>query len=199
MIEEYWVAAFRPVAPTHNTAQFYSPPQSTVERSYEVGTNYPGRGREYIIYVSVFLASIGCNLVVISLVDGICGQRPSCVLRCPLHFLTFPLPAVIEPTLGSAVPTPHHKPPPNCRNFLLWLSTALPSMRTVNNTQATRCHSPKHCKFPTTWLCCTDDWLCVFARNNMEYLWGIQYSSNLHCVYPWEIGYLSSDTAQCRV
>jgi len=57
-------------------------------------------------------------LVVISLVDGICGQQPSCVLRCPLHFLTFPLPAVIEPTLGSPVPTPHHKPPQNCGNFL---------------------------------------------------------------------------------
>jgi len=57
-------------------------------------------------------------LVVISLVDGTCGQRPSCVLRWPLHFLTFPLPAVIEPTLGSPVPTPHHKRPQNCVNFL---------------------------------------------------------------------------------
>ena len=111
MIQECRVAAFRPVAPTHNTAQFYSPPQSTFERSYEVGTNYPVRGGEYIVYVSVFLASIRCNLVAISLVDSISGQRASCVLRCHLHFLTFPLLAVSNPL--SAALFPHRKTNPH--------------------------------------------------------------------------------------
>ena len=76
------------------------------------------RGAEYIVYVSVFLSSIRCNLVVISLADGICGQRPSCVLRCPLRSLTLPLDGRHEPALGKLAPAPHHKPPPNCRNFL---------------------------------------------------------------------------------
>ena len=48
-------------------------------------------GPEYVVCDSAFLASIRCNLVVVGLVDGICDQRPSCALRCPLLFLTFPL------------------------------------------------------------------------------------------------------------
>jgi len=107
----------RSLPPTtqHNSTLHRRVPSREVTKSAQITRS---RGPEYIVYVSVFLASIGCNLVVISLVDDICGQRPSCLLRCPLHFLTFPLPGGIEPTLGSAVPTPHHKPPQNCGNFL---------------------------------------------------------------------------------
>jgi hypothetical protein len=72
---------------------------------------------EYIVYVSVFLASIRCNLVVISLVDGICGRWLSCVLRSPLLSLTLPLAGRHEPALGNTAPAPHIKPPPNCRYF----------------------------------------------------------------------------------
>ena len=104
-----------PPASQHNSTLHRSLPSREVTKSVNITR---ARGREYILYVSVFLASIGCNLVLISLVDSVSGQRPSCVLRCPLHFLTFPLPGGIEPTLGSAVPTPHHKPPQNCGNFL---------------------------------------------------------------------------------
>jgi len=98
MIEEWSVTAFRPVAPTHSRAQCNSSPQSTVERKKEAGTTYRdsefrygARRHEYFAYGFVFLANIRCNLVFICLVNGICGQQPSCLLRCPFRFLTFPL------------------------------------------------------------------------------------------------------------
>jgi hypothetical protein len=65
-------------------------------------------GLEFVVYVSVFLANIRCNKVVPGLFGGICGQRPSCVLSCPLRFLTFPLAGGSEPSLGNPVPAPHH-------------------------------------------------------------------------------------------
>jgi len=104
-----------PPTTQHNSNLHRTVPSREVTKSIQLTQ---ARRPEYIVYVSVFLASIRCNFVVISLVDGICGQRPSCVLRCPLHFLTFPFAGETEPTLGSAVPTPHHKHTPNCRNFL---------------------------------------------------------------------------------
>jgi len=109
----------------HSTAQCYSPPKSTCERKEEAGTNYRGpefrngaRRPGYVAYVFVFFASIRCNLVVICLVDGICGQQPCCVLRCPFRFLTFPLAGKSEPSLGSPSPAQHHIRPTNCKNFL---------------------------------------------------------------------------------
>ena len=123
--EKCCVSAFRPVAPTHNTAQCNSSPQSTVERREEAGTTYRGpevrngaRRSEYVAYVSVFLASIRCNLVVICLTGGICGLEPSCILRCPLRYLTFPLAGRPELALSRPAPAQHHNLPPNCRNFL---------------------------------------------------------------------------------
>jgi len=126
MIEEWSVAAFRPVAPTHSRAQCNSSPHSTVEKKKKTGTTYRGsefrygaRRHEYFAYGFVFLANFRCNLVFICLFDGICGQQPSCLLRCPFRFLMFLLAGGPELAVGSPAPAPHHNRPPNCRNFLL--------------------------------------------------------------------------------
>jgi hypothetical protein len=64
----------------------------------EVGKNYQGAavrrgargpGPDCVGYVIVFLGSIRCNQVKICSVDGVCGQRPSCVRRCLLCFHSF--------------------------------------------------------------------------------------------------------------
>jgi len=107
-------------------AQSYFTAHNFVERREEASATYRGttlwNGTNWpriCLYVSVFLVSIRCNVIVIYPFDSICVQRPSFVLRCPLLFLTFPLAGSPEPLLGSAAPAPHHNPPQNCKNFLL--------------------------------------------------------------------------------
>jgi len=101
--------------PPHSTKQCYCPPQSTIERKEEGSKTYRGpafwngaRGLEYVVYVSVFLVSIRCNLVVISLINDICDQQSSCL----------PLAGRPETAPGRPAPAPHHILTPNCRNFL---------------------------------------------------------------------------------
>ena len=112
-------------------------------------------GSEYAPCGFVFLDSISCNLVFICVVDGIFGQRPSCVLRWPFHFNTFPLPvrssSQARLAVGSPAPAQHHKRPPNCRNFLLDVEKCFhPRGRQI----ITRLHgvTAQYAKFPTPCL-----------------------------------------------
>ena len=114
-----------PPTAQHSTAQCYSPPKSAIERREEASKTYWGpefwdgaRGLKNILYVSVFLVIIRCNLVVISLINDICDQQSFCLLHCPLRFLTFPLAGRPETATGRPAPAPHHILTPNCRNFL---------------------------------------------------------------------------------
>ena len=132
-------------------AQRYFPAHSNVDRREEAGANYRGpavlngaQRLEYAARVSVFLASIGCNLVVIGLVDGICGQRPSCVLRCPLRFLTFPLPGGPEPSPGSPALAPQHNSPQNCKNLFL---NSEQRFHPRGRYQSTRCQAQNRVTF----------------------------------------------------
>jgi len=63
-------------------------------------------GPEYVEYVFVYLASIRFKLLVICLLDDICGQRPSFILRSPLRFLTFLLAGEARTPLSAAL-LPH--------------------------------------------------------------------------------------------
>lgn len=50
------------------------------------GATESSLGLACVAYVIVFLGSIRCYYVVVYHVDGICGQRPSCVRHCQLCF-----------------------------------------------------------------------------------------------------------------
>lgn len=57
------------------------------------GSQEGGRGPDYVAHVFDFLGVIRYNLTVLCLVDGTCGQRPSCVRCSLLCFLRFSLAA----------------------------------------------------------------------------------------------------------
>jgi hypothetical protein len=62
------------------------------------GARRSGTGPHYVVYDFFLLISLGFNQGVIWLVEGTCGQRPSCIRRPLLCFLTFPF--VDAPLMG---------------------------------------------------------------------------------------------------
>jgi len=88
-----WVTVSLPLSSTHNTPQFYSPTQSIVERRKSVQL-CRARGPDNGVYVSFFLVSIRCNLVVISPIDVIANHA--------VLFVSLQFPLLVGPNPLSA-------------------------------------------------------------------------------------------------
>ena len=81
---------------------FYAVPMRAGGRRYELPglwRSADGPGAPCVKYAVVFLCNVGYNYVVNYLVDGTCGQRPSCLRRSLICFLTFP--RAVSPLLGG--------------------------------------------------------------------------------------------------
>ena len=136
MIKERWVAACRPVDPTHSRTQ----------------CNSPGNGSECNAYDFVFLDIISCNFV---LIFFWLHFQPTTFLLPTLSFsfpyFSPPVPLFLAGTnslLAALLPHSTLNARQN-QEFSPGRWTVLSSTRTVNYNQATRCHSPKYGNVPT--------------------------------------------------
>jgi hypothetical protein len=129
------------------------PVQITGGRRSEKG---PG-GTEYVVYVSLFLAGIGCNLVddfvflTVFATDGRLHTTLSCSFPC-----CSPCCQGLNP-LSTALPPHRTITALKLQEFSPGRWIAISYRRTVNYNQATRCHNPQYGNVPTPWLCYTDD------------------------------------------
>jgi len=142
--------------PQHST--WNSPPKSAVERREEAGTTYRGpevrngvRRPEYIARGFAFLLVSDAIWYLLSFWRHL---RPTAILHTTLSF-SFPY---FSPSWQARTRCRQScscttiKPHAKLQEFTPERWTALPSTRSVNYNQATRCHSPEYRNVPTPCL-----------------------------------------------